>query len=242
MPVSASRPPRFAIRLAAIAAGFAFVAVNGFATADAHAAYWGKFKKQCVGDAVAKYSAILHGIPFGQSWERACARSGAVINGRRYANPTRCVNAQTAMWGEFVVQDESCRQPRAELRWGTFKDNGCVIFDSKGWGMRSYSSVLWGIPPGQSWEETCARTPATVAGRRFSHPTACVKADLKDAARVTKAVAKAVANAAKQSKHPKIYLAAKGVALIATITKAVNPALNIWGVFYVEDPRCPDFG
>jgi hypothetical protein len=244
MPHAKIRASRFASRLAAsaIAAAIGFVAISAFGVAPAAAAYWGPFKKVCVGDAVAKYSAILQGIPPGQSWERACARSGATINGRRYANPSRCVNTRAAMWGEFVVQDESCRRPRAQLRWGTFKDNGCVIFDKKGWGMRSYSSVLWGIPPGQSWEATCARAPANVAGRHFSHPTACVKADLKDAAQVVKTVAKLVARAAKHSKHPKIYLAAKGTALVATIMKAANPALNIWGVFYVEDRRCPDFG
>lgn len=107
--------------------------------------------------------------------------------------------------------------------------------------MRSYSAVLWGIPAGQSWERTCARTGARVGGKYFSHPTACVKADLKDAAKVTKKVAKMVAKAAKHSKHPKLYLAAKGIALTATIIKKVNPALNIWGVFYVPDNRCPNF-
>lgn len=242
MPGSTVRASRFAIRRAASAAAFVFIAINGLSASGANAANWGPFKKECVGDAVAKYSAILQGIPPGQSWERACASKDAMINGRRYANPTRCVNTRAAMWGEFVVQDESCRRPRAQLQWGTFKDNGCVIFDDKGWGMRSYSSVLWGIPPGQSWEETCARTPANVGGKHFSHPTACVKADLKDTAEVLKTVAKVVAQAAKHSKHPKIYLAAKGTALIATIVKAVNPALNIWGVFYVEDRSCPDLG
>lgn len=242
MPGSTIRASRFAIKVAASAVAIGFIAINGLSASGANAANWGPFKKECVGDAVAKYSAILHGIPVGQSWERACASKDAIINGRRYANPTRCVNTRAAMWGEFVVQDESCQRPRAQLQWGTFKDNGCVIFDDKGWGMRSYSSVLWGIPPGQSWEETCARTPANVAGKHFSHPTACVKADLKDTAQVLKTVAKLVAQSAKHTKHPKLYLAAKGTALIATIVKAVNPALNIWGVFYVEDRSCPDLG
>ena len=242
MPSSTVRASRFEIRLAPLAVAIGFIAVNALAIAPAEAAYWGPFKKECVGDAMAKYAAVLQGVPPGQSWENTCARSAAVINGRRYANPARCVNIGAAMWGEFTVPDESCRRPRAQLQWGTFKDNGCVIFDSKGWGMRSYSSVLWGIPSGQSWEETCARTPANIAGKYFPHPTACVKADLKDTAQVLKTVAKLVARAAKHSKHPKLYLAAKGTALIATIVKAVNPALNIWGVFYVEDRNCPDFG
>lgn len=212
------------------------------AAGPAAAVNWGSFQKQCVGDGTAKYSAILHGIPLGQSWERTCAVTGANINGRHYARPTNCVNRRTAMWGEFIVRDASCAHRREPLRWGTFKDNGCVAIDGRGIGMRSYSSVLWGIPPGQSWEGTCAVTGATVAGRRFSHPTACVKADLKEAAEVTRTVAKVVGRVAKATRHPKLYLAAKTTALVAAITKSVNPALNIWGVFYVEDSRCPDAG
>jgi hypothetical protein len=209
---------------------------------SAAAANWGKFQKQCVGDGVAKYSAVLQGIPPGQSWERACAASAATINGQRHARPTNCVNRRTAMWGEFVVPDRSCARPKEQLRWGSFKDNGCVTIDGRGIGMRSYSSVLWGIPPGQSWEATCARTGATVAGHQFSHPTACVKADLKEVAEVTRTVAKAIGKVAKSTKHPKLYIAAKTTALIATIAGKVNPALNIWGVFYVEDRQCPEAG
>ncbi|MFT7577772.1 MAG: hypothetical protein ACI9XZ_004175 [Alphaproteobacteria bacterium] len=209
---------------------------------SASAAKWGRFKKSCAGDGVAKYSAILHGIPFGQSWERACARQGAVVGGKRFTRPSRCINRRTAMWGEFIVRDRSCARPRARLKWGSFKNNGCVITNRQGWGMRSYSAVLWGIPHGQSWERTCARTGATVAGRRFSHPTSCVKADLKDAAKVVRFISKKIAKAAKGTKHPKIYLAAKTTAIIAKIVKKANPALNIWGVFYVPDSRCPTFG
>ncbi len=227
---STTRPRWFAGARAAAAAGFALIAIDALSAADARATQWGPFKKECVGDAVAKYSAILHGIPPGQSWERACASKDAVINGRRHANPTRCVNTRAAMWGEFVVQgDESCRQPRAELRWGEFKDNGCVIFDNKGWGMRSFSSVLWGIPPGQSWEATCARTPATVAGKNFAHPTACVKADLKEAAQVLKTVAKLVANAAKHTKHPKILSRGQGHRVGGHDRKSGEPRLEHLG-------------
>lgn len=55
------------------------------------------------------------------------------------------------------------------LHWGPFQKDGPV-----GNGYRQYSSVLWGIPPGQSWEQTCAVTPAVVRGHAFPHPTRCV--------------------------------------------------------------------
>jgi len=210
------------------------------------AANWGKFQKKCVSSGVAKYSAVLHGIPIGHSWENACRNKGARINGKYRNRPSRCVNTRSNMWGEFVVRDRSCRRPKpirhSGLRWGSFKNNGCVIQNRKGWGYRSYSSVLWGIPPGQSWEKTCAKMPARVAGKYFSHPTACVKSDMKDVAKITKVVAKQIAKVAKRTKHPKVYLAARGTAIIASVIKGINPALNIWGVFYVEDKSCPSFG
>lgn len=46
-----------------------------------------------------------------------------------------------------------------------FKADHC-----SGNGYRQYSSILWDIPWGQSWEETCARTPATINGYYFPYP------------------------------------------------------------------------
>lgn len=222
------------IRAVSIKTTVAAVLASLALASGAHAANWGNFNKTCIGNGVAKYSAVLHGIPFGLSWEQACARQGAVINGQRFARPARCVNARTAMWGEFHVRDNSCRQT-----WGSFKDNGCVNLDERPIGMRSYSAVLWNVPPGQSWEAACANQPVSIAGYNFRSPTVCVKADMKDAAQALKTASKVVAKVAKAAKEPRVYLAARTTALVAGVVGKINPALNIWGIVYVPDNRCP---
>ena len=58
---------------------------------------------------------------------------------------------------------------QAVPHWGNFQRDHRVRE-----GYRQYSSVLWGIPSGQSWEASCAQMPATVRGRYFPHPTRCV--------------------------------------------------------------------
>jgi hypothetical protein len=56
--------------------------------------------------------------------------------------------------------------------WGTFKTDDCV-----GDGLRQYSSVLYGIPFGQSWESHCANGPKTIIlGQTFDRPTRCKNA------------------------------------------------------------------
>jgi hypothetical protein len=60
-------------------------------------------------------------------------------------------------------------QTRNPIHWGDFKDDGM-----KPNGFRQYSSILWDIPSGQSWENTCAITPATIRGHYFPRPTRCV--------------------------------------------------------------------
>ena len=53
--------------------------------------------------------------------------------------------------------------------WGTFKRDGC-----SGDGLRQHSSVLYGIPFGQSWESHCANGPkTTILGQTFDRPTRC---------------------------------------------------------------------
>jgi len=59
--------------------------------------------------------------------------------------------------------------------WGAFKKDSCTqIFPGK----RQYSSILYGIPSGTSWEATCAATGATVNGETFARPTRCVNTGL----------------------------------------------------------------
>lgn len=54
-------------------------------------------------------------------------------------------------------------------RWGNFQ-KGNPVRD----GFRTYSAILWDIPPFQSWEGICKKTPATVRGHYFSKPTRCI--------------------------------------------------------------------
>ena len=49
-----------------------------------------------------------------------------------------------------------------------FKADHCI-----GIGLRQYSAILWDIPWGQSWENTCAATKATVNGQDFPKPSRC---------------------------------------------------------------------
>lgn len=67
----------------------------------------------------------------------------------------------------------------AAVYWGVpggqhgFKDDGCM--DKRVLcGYRKYSAILFDIPWGQSWEDTCAGTPADVAGQHFDRPSNCV--------------------------------------------------------------------
>ncbi len=130
------------------------------------APYWGSTKADhCTSTTRRQHSSRLWDIPWGQSWEQSCAQTPITINGHYFATPHRCVNVGgTSMWGEWDVPDTSCNP-----YWGSFQNDGC-----KQVGVRQYSSILWNIPNGFSWEATCAAWPATVAGQHFSSPSRCV--------------------------------------------------------------------
>lgn len=113
--------------------------------------------------------------------------------------------------------------------WGTFKDNGCVRADT-----RAYSAVLWDIPWGASWEQACANMPATVRGHRFSHPTICTKASIADPIGYLGALTSIVGLA-----FPPAGVAGTIIGTSSLVmSEADVGALNMWGVFYVQDPRC----
>lgn len=48
------------------------------------------------------------------------------------------------------------------LDWGEFKDNGCIFMN-----LEKYSSILWNIPWGQSWYDTCMSTSANINGKNY---------------------------------------------------------------------------
>jgi hypothetical protein len=53
--------------------------------------------------------------------------------------------------------------------WGDFRREGCTV-----WG-RLYSSILWGVEWGQSWEAACRSTPAYITTTDGSRVTAYAK-------------------------------------------------------------------
>jgi hypothetical protein len=113
------------------------------------------------------------------------------------------------------------------MHWGDFKDNGCVDLGD-GRKARSYSAILWDIPSGANWEEACSKMPADINGVHFDHPTICVKTNIVDALSFA-----ALVVGLKTGVGGAILGAA---ALI--ISQAGIGALNMWGVFYVEDGTC----
>jgi microsomal dipeptidase-like Zn-dependent dipeptidase len=126
---------------------------------------WGELKDDgCVGLRQRRYSAVLWGVLPGDSWEAACAQTPNTVAGRYFAQPSACVNMLANMWGQWVVEDNTC-----VAHWGDFKKDRCT--DS---GRRQYSAVLWDVPPNTTWERACRETPATVQGTWFSKPKRCV--------------------------------------------------------------------
>src|SRR2546425_5528074 len=139
---------------------FVGLVLLGTAT-EARADRWGEFKAGgCTGLGKRQYSAQL--LDISGSWEAACANKPAVINGRPFARPDRCVK-NFGMWGEFDVPDSSCSPS-----WGAFKKDQCTDI-----GKRQYSAVLQNIPPSVPWETACVQTRATVAGQSFERPVRC---------------------------------------------------------------------
>ncbi len=53
--------------------------------------------------------------------------------------------------------------------WGSFQANHCSKL-----GKRQYSSILWNIPWGYSWEKACYETPANINGYSFPGADRCV--------------------------------------------------------------------
>jgi hypothetical protein len=120
--------------------------------------------------------------------------------------------------------------------WGKFRYDGCTRY--KDGNYRVYKSVLWGIPWGQSWEVACSKAPATivVGGKKvhFRSPTVCVKASVVDALSIAGA---ALGVAGVVFPPAGAVGAVVGVGTVVA-DKAGVGALNMWGVFYVQVPKC----
>ena len=122
---------------------------------------WAAFKQDsCTAPGKRQFSARLMNIR--GDWMRACKATSATIRGQRFARPTRCKNLGAGgMWGEFDVNDASCK-----ARWGELKRDACTKI-----GVRQYSARLWDIP-GSDWAKACRSSIATVGSRRLA-PARC---------------------------------------------------------------------
>ncbi|MCB2096662.1 MAG: hypothetical protein KDE05_03440, partial [Parvularculaceae bacterium] len=121
------------------------------AMSSAEAARWDNLKREaCVSPGKRQYSSRL--LDAGWSWENDCKATGAKLNGSNIGAPNRCDNhGAGGMWGVWFVSDGSCA-----ANWGAPKQDACTAP-----GRRQISSVIHNIPPGQSWEDACAKTPLT---------------------------------------------------------------------------------
>jgi len=167
---------------------------------------------------------------------RKCS-SNALQGPRSPRQPSRLMSFAAAL-ALFGMVSHAHAAASAKEQWGTFKDNGCVSFNGRK--IRIYSSVLWGIPWGDSWELACSNVPASVTmpgwkkGVYFSHPTLCVTASAVDALATVSFVLDVGGLATAQPE-----LAVGGALVGATALFMHNAGaggLNEWGVFYVEVP------
>lgn len=131
-------------------------------------AHWGPLKNDgCskVTPGSTTYSARLWDIPASQSWEDACQAKAVTLPDGTTKKPTRCINQGTGgMWGEWDVGGSKNCLPT----WGEVKQE-CLAT-----GKVKYSSRLWSIPEGYSWEKACSETPAILPDGTSAIPTRCV--------------------------------------------------------------------
>ncbi|MCA9691802.1 MAG: discoidin domain-containing protein [Myxococcales bacterium] len=81
----------------------------------------------------------------------------------------RTILPSTILLAAALISSEALAAPS----WGEFKADHCVNTE-----LRQHSAILWDIPWGQSWEETCASMSATIEGFDFAGPDACVNTGL----------------------------------------------------------------
>ncbi|MCB1763508.1 MAG: hypothetical protein KDI27_10270 [Gammaproteobacteria bacterium] len=132
------------------------------------AAKWGDFKKDhCVSTGYRQWSSRI--------WEQGsdpmieCRRTPAVVNGQRFATPSRCQNLGAGgVWGEFDVADPSCPF------WGNeLGKAGLVRGDCSALHIRKHYARLWDIADGIDWNRACHTKPATI-GPWTGAPSRCV--------------------------------------------------------------------
>ncbi|NOU31621.1 MAG: hypothetical protein HOO96_27285 [Polyangiaceae bacterium] len=88
----------------------------GQSTAAVTTPHWGSFTRSnvCRSDGKRKWSAILWDIPWGASWEAACAKAKGDPNHITPRVPDKCVTSINE-WGEWYLTDSTCAPPEASF-------------------------------------------------------------------------------------------------------------------------------
>ena len=121
-------------------------AVLALAIPSAVAERWANVRDSCSGRTL-NVSAQLMDIPWGASWEAACAKkSGRGVGFGITRKADRCIN-NAGMWGEWSLPNHPQCTPKYE--WGEIKET-CT-----GNGVQTVSAKLFNIPFGESWEDAC---------------------------------------------------------------------------------------
>ncbi len=119
--------------------------------------------------------------------------------------------------------------PAVAAHWGDFRDDGIQELGN-GRKVRVYQAILWGIPWGHSWEDACARQPANINGVHFDRPTACVKSSILQP---ISAILAGIGVAGLVF-PPVGVAAAVGSVATSALDLSGAGALNMWGIFYVN--------
>jgi hypothetical protein len=237
---------------------------------------WTDFKKDhCMGDQVRQYSAKLMNIPGGMSWEQACAAAQGIPYGTTAGSDAllkrlklkdhssladRCkigsgLGITTGIWGEFDVADTSCKLDLGALAWGDWRRDECITvplsLDENGLPsgerkVRQYSSVLWNIPAGQSWEQACNSKEVNIPygdnqALTRNRPDMCLKATGNDVFKYGAMIALTAASQIKSiGAKGSVALDAAGIVLDLIAEGDEIGAFNIWGIVYDADPTCAD--
>jgi len=235
---------------------------------------WGDFKKDhCMGEEVRQYSAQLLNAPDGMAWEEACAAAQGIgygdVSGSdplqkrlklkdQSSLADRCkigsgLGITTGIWGEFDVEDTTCKLDLGDLAWGQWRQDECITvplsLDENGLPsgerkVRQYSSVLWNIPAGQSWEVACNSKEVEIEygnnqWLKRSRPDMCLKATGNDVFRFGAMIALTAASQIKGiGAKGSVALDATGIVLDLIAGGDEIGAFNIWGVVYDADPTC----
>lgn len=239
---------------------------------------WGAFKKDhCTQPGKRQWSSVLHGIPGNMSWKEACSASerapftpGSYPKGLidrltitkgenpNSSRPDRCKEAKalgisTSVWGEFDIDDKSCKIDYSQLKWGSWKDNGCVhvnlSLSAEGTpagpkDLRQYASVLWGIPPGYSWESACENMEVKIEAGPHSiardRADICVRSTMNDVIKAGTLLATTAASLIPNlGVAATVGIVAADTAIDLVLSNEDVGGINMWGLVHVDDGSCP---